>query len=54
VREPGRLGLAQQEKLDRLDTDGPSNPEWRQAAGYLEAIVERVGENDCPENIPVP
>lgn len=50
----GRLGLAQQETLDRLDDAGPSDPEWRQATGYLGAILERIEEIDCPESIPVP
>jgi hypothetical protein len=50
----GRLGLASQETLDRLDDEGPANPEWRAANGYLGAILERVEEIDCPESIPVP
>lgn len=50
----GRLGLAAQETLDRLDADGPANPEWRANNGYLGAVLERVEEIDCPENIAVP
>ncbi len=50
----GRLGLAQQEKIERHDAEGPANEEWPQATGYLTAILERVEEIDCPENIPVP
>jgi hypothetical protein len=50
----GRLGIAQQETLDRLDEEGPASTEWRQANGYLGAILERIEEIDCPENIAVP
>lgn len=50
----GRLGLAQLTKLEEHDADGPSSPQWRQANGYLSAILERTDELDCPENIPVP
>jgi hypothetical protein len=50
----GRLGLGSQETLDRLDEEGPANPEWRAANGYLGAILERIEEIDCPESIPVP
>ena len=50
----GRLGLAQQEKLDQHDEAGPASSEWRQANGYLGAILERIEEIDCPDEIPVP
>lgn len=50
----GRLGLTQQEKLAQHEDAGPASTEWKQATGYLRAILERTGEIDCPENIPVP
>ena len=50
----GRLGLAQQEKLAQHDEEGPASSEWRQANGYLSAIVDRIEEIECPEEIPVP
>ena len=50
----GRLGLAQMEKLEEHDADGPASTEWRQANGYLGAILERIEEIDCPESISVP